>query len=108
MSSVTAIIHDSGRQFCVSPGSVIDIGRLGLEPGSDIVFDDVRLITGEAGTTIGRPRIAGARVTAKVEGQYTGRKVVSFKYRRRTNSTKWRKGHRQRYTRVRITGVEGA
>ena len=105
MSSLEAIIHEGGRQFCVHQGAIIDIDRQGLAPGETVVFEDVRLLTGSEGTTIGRPRLDGARVVGKVQGPSKGKKLVIFKYRRRKNSAT-RKGHRQGYTRVRITEVE--
>lgn len=104
----TAVIREGGRQYAVTAGNVIEIDRLGLEPGADLVFEDVLLVTGEAGTSVGHPRVDGAKVTATVVGECKGQKVITFKYRRRKHSTATRKGHRQRYTRVRITGVEGA
>jgi len=105
VSTLEAIIHESGRQFAVHAGSIIAIDRQGLAPGQEVVFDDVRLLTSADGTTIGRPSIEGAKVIGKVQRAFKGEKVIAYKYRRRKNSAT-RKGHRQRYTSVRITSVE--
>ena len=107
MSSQEAIIHEGGRQFSVHAGSVIEIDRQNLTAGEELVFEDVRLITDAENTIIGRPQVDGARVRGTVEGPVKGKKLIVYKYRRRKNSAT-RNGHRQRYTRVRITGVEAS
>jgi large subunit ribosomal protein L21 len=106
VATLEAIIHEGGRQYSVRAGEIIEIDRQGLDVGTELVFDDVRLVTGDGTTVVGRPRIEGARVTGTVAGTARGPKLISFKYRRRKHSSATRKGHRQRHTLVKITGVE--
>ena len=99
-----AIIDDSGKQFKVTTGDTILIDRQ-FEDGSDTVtFDRILLVGGDGSTKVGAPLVAGATVTASVEGDVLGKKVYSVKYKRRKGFHKT-KGHRQQYTRVKITAI---
>jgi large subunit ribosomal protein L21 len=62
------------------------------------------LVVGGDTPTIGIPTVAGASVAAEVIEQGRGRKVIAFKKRRRKNSRR-RRGHRQEFTRVRVTEI---
>jgi len=106
-----AIIEESGGQRKVIDGEeiLIDLADAGAaEPGKKITFDKVLVVGDEGGKAkVGAPYVEGAAVTAEVvDGLVKGEKlhVVKFKpktgYRRRT-------GHRQKYTRVKITGIKG-
>jgi len=53
---------------------------------------------------VGKPHVAGASVTAEVRGEAHGPKLVAFRFRRRKN-VRVKRGHRQHYTRVRITEI---
>lgn len=53
---------------------------------------------------VGTPKVAGAVVTGTVVRQAKGPKIDIFKYRRRKNYRR-KTGHRQPYTRVKITGI---
>jgi large subunit ribosomal protein L21 len=75
------------------------------ETGATITFDKVLLLSGE-GVKLGEPVVAGASVTAEVMGPELGEKLVIQKFRRRKNYRR-KTGHRQLYTRVRITGIKG-
>ena len=50
--------------------------------------------------------VRGASVTGEVVGAGSGPKVIAFRFRRRKNIRK-KRGHRQHYTRVKITGIQG-
>jgi large subunit ribosomal protein L21 len=99
-----AIIEDGGRQHKVTSGDMILIDR---EVGSDdktVTFDRVLLVGGEGDPRIGTPIVAGATVTADVLGPAKGPKVRTVKYKRRKGFHKTI-GHRQKYTSVRVTGI---
>lgn len=101
-----AIISDRGRQTTVRVGDVVDLDLNDAEPGSEITLDRVLLVGGEGGVRLGAPTVDGASVTAKVIGLHKGDKVVAFRFRRRKN-VRVKRGHRQRYTRVEVTGIDG-
>lgn len=102
-----AVIKTGGKQYKVAANDVITIEKLPGDAGSVVLFDEVLMITSEAGSEIGTPMIAGARVAGEVVKQTRSAKSISFVKRRRQNS-KRKKGHRQELTVVRITALGGA
>lgn len=106
-----AIIEESGGQRKVTEGEeiLIDLYKGGeAATGEAITFDKV-LVVGPVGgeAKIGRPYVAGASVTAEVvEPLFKGEKVFIHKFKPKTGYRR-KTGHRQRYTRVKITGIAG-
>ncbi len=102
-----AIIEDGAHQYRVEEGQRLDVQLHELDEGQQTVeFDRVLLTGGEgAETKIGQPYLAGAKVTATVEGEIKGDKITILKYRRRKNSRR-KQGHRQQYLRVKIDKIE--
>ncbi len=100
-----AIIDEAGKQFKVTSGDTILIDRAGSPDEKTITFDRVLFVGGEGTPKIGAPTIDGASVTADVLGPVKGKKVDIIKYRRRKGYHK-HIGHRQKYLRVRITGIQ--
>ena len=103
-----AIIADGGRQYRVEEEMILDVDFREAETGATITFDKVLLIAGDEakGIRLGEPVVSGASVTAEVMGAELGEKLYIQKYRRRKNYRR-KTGHRQLYTRVRITGIAG-
>ena len=101
-----AIFEDGSHQFRVSEGDRIIVDRRDGEPGTELEFPKVLLISGDGGATIGTPVVEGARVVAKIVDQFRDKKIIIQKFRRRKNYRR-RRGHRQPLTRVLITGVVG-
>lgn len=99
-----AVIDDRGNQIKVSQGEVVEIDLTDGEAGTEMIFDRVLLISGEAGIKIGTPTVEGAKVVAEIVGDAAGPKVYGMSFRRRKNS-KVRKGHRQHYTAVKIKDI---
>jgi large subunit ribosomal protein L21 len=102
-----AIIAADGRQYKVQSGDEIQVDfRDGSQIGDTVTFDQVLLVSGEAGVKVGKPTVAGASVAAEILGEEQGDKIYIQKMRRRKNFRK-RTGHRQSYTRVRIGAITG-
>lgn len=102
-----AIFVDGGRQYRVETGQMLDIDfREGSETGDSLKFENVLAIGGDEGLRLGSPSISGASVAAKVLGMEKGEKLFIQKFRRRKNS-KRRTGHRQKYTRIEISAING-
>ena len=100
-----AVITDRQRQYTVREGDVIDCDSMAnAEPGQSITFDQVALVSNEGNVRIGKPTVDGASVQAEIVGETKGEKLVVFRFKRRKNS-RTKTGHRQRYTRVRITSI---
>lgn len=100
-----AIIRTGGKQYLVAPGKKIRIEKLDKKDGAEISFSDVLLLEKNKKLEIGTPKVAGAKVTAKVLKQGKGEKKIIFKFRHK-NRYKVKKGHRQTFTQVEITGIE--
>jgi len=100
-----AVINDSDQQTTVRPGDIVlcDL-KSDLSPGDSITFDEVLLVGDEGTVKVGKPHVEGATVTAEVLGEEKGKKLVAFRFKRRKN-VRVKKGHRQRYTRIRITEI---
>src|SRR5690349_13858634 len=102
-----AVIKAGGKQYRVAADDVITIARHAGEPGEAITFDTVLMVTGDNGTQVGTPTVAGMTVTGEVVEQTRGPKVIAFKKRRRKNSRR-KRGHRDDLTVVRITAIGAA
>ena len=98
-----AIIATGGKQYTVSEGDVIKVEKLSVNAGETVTFDQVLLVNnGEA--VVGDPTVAGATVTASVVEEGKGKKVIVYKYKRKTGYHK-KNGHRQSFTRVKIEKI---
>ena len=101
-----AIIRDRNQQTKVQQGDVIRCDFNGTwNKGDKVTFDEVLLVGNEGKVTIGKPTVKGAKVTGEVIGSVNGPKVIAFRFKRRKNVRK-RRGHRQEYTQVKITGIQ--
>lgn len=103
-----AIIEDSGSQIKVSEGDIIKVALRDLPAdAATITFDRVLFVgNGEGNARIGEPVLAGATVTGDILAQERDEKVMSVKFKRRKNELR-RRGHRQDYLKVKITGIQG-
>jgi large subunit ribosomal protein L21 len=99
-----AIIQDSGRQIKVVEGQELNVDYRDAHAGDAISFDSVVAFSNGSELKIGKPTVAGAKVSGKVLGTVQGPKLVVQKLRRRKNSRR-RTGHRQMHTRVKIESI---
>ena len=100
-----AIINDLNQQTTVRAGDVIlcDL-KQDAQAGETITFDQVLLVGNEGTVQVGQPTVSGASVTGEILGEIKGPKLIAFRFKRRKN-VRVKRGHRQRYTRVRITEI---
>ncbi len=101
-----AVIEDSGQQFQVQEGDVLEVDLRDLaEDQTEIEFDRVLLVSGDGNVSVGTPVVAGAKVLAEiVDPRVKGRKVFISQFRRRKDSRR-RIGHRQKFIQVRVTKI---
>ncbi len=97
-----AIIATGGKQYKVSEGDVIKVEKLDAEAGNVVTFDQVIAVKGDE-LKVGEA-VANATVTATVMDQGKGKKVIVYKYKRKTGYHK-KNGHRQAYTAVKIDKI---
>ena len=102
-----AVIQTGGKQYRVEPGKTITVEKLDGDKGTQIVFDQVLLVSsGDGGSvTVGKPTVSGAKVTGEIVEQTRGDKLVVFKFRRRKNYVR-RNGHRQDLTVVKVADIK--
>lgn len=98
-----AIIATGGKQYKVEEGQTIRVEKLGVEAGSKFTFDQV-LLVGDDDVKVGEPTVDGASVEATVVGDGKAKKVIVYKYKRKTGYHK-KNGHRQQYTEVKIDKI---
>ena len=83
-----AIIATGGKQYKVSEGDTIKVEKLGVD--------------GEL--AVGCPTVAGATVTGTVVKEGKAKKVIVYKYKRKSGYHK-KNGHRQAYTQIKIDKI---
>lgn len=99
-----AIIRAGGKQAKVQSGDVIEVERI---KGDDekLTFQPLLVVDDDGNTLSDRSALAKASVTAKVLGETAGEKLHVFKYKNKSGYRR-RQGHRQKYTRIEITGIK--
>ena len=97
-----AIIATGGKQYKVSEGDVIKVEKIDAEAGNTVTFDQVIAVS--VNTLKVGADVANATVTATVMEQGRGKKVIVYKYKRKTGYHK-KNGHRQAYTQVKIEKI---
>ena len=97
-----AIIATGGKQYKVSEGDIIKVEKLDAEAGATVTFDQVIAVSDKELKVAGD--VANASVTATVMEQGRYRKVIVYKYKRKTGYHK-KNGHRQAYTQVKIDKI---
>ena len=90
-----AIIQTGGKQYKVSEGDILTVEKL--------TFDQVLAVNGTE-LTIGDPTVKGATVEATAVKNGRGKKVIVYKYKRKTGYHK-KNGHRQSFTQVKIEKI---
>lgn len=100
-----AIIMTGGKQYRVSEGDVLQVEKLAASAGEKVVLDKVLAVGEGAELRVGTPYVEGARVTATVDAQGRGKKIIVFKYKPKKNYRR-KQGHRQPYTRLKIEKIE--
>ncbi len=98
-----AIIATGGKQYKVSEGDIITIEKLEVEAGDSVVFDQVLAVNDDK-LVVGNPTVAGATVNASVVENGRAKKVIVYKYKRKTGYHK-KNGHRQSFTKVKIEKI---
>src|SRR5690606_4691210 len=101
-----AVIASGGKQHRVKEGETLKREKLEVETGGSVEFDRVLLAANGDDVKVGAPVVDGARVTAEVVSHGRHDKINIIKFRRRKHPMK-RQGHRQWFTEVKITGIQG-
>lgn len=99
-----AVIETGGKQYVVSDGIVLDIEKIAADKNGKIIFDKVLLLDDGKDTKVGTPHISGAKVSAELIKEGKDKKVTVIRYRQKSRYFK-KKGHRQAFSKVKITAL---
>ena len=100
---VYAIVKAGGRQEKVAVGDVVVVDRRAEQAGATVQLPAILLVDGATVTTDAEA-LAKVTVTAEVVRAEKGPKIDILKYKNKTGYRK-RMGHRQKLTRLRVTGI---
>lgn len=98
-----AVIRTGGKQYLVTADQTITIEKLETEAGKPVTFSDVLLVA-DAEPTLGSPTVTKAKVEGTVVAHGRTDKVVGVKFH---NKVRYHRkfGHRQHWTKVKITKI---
>jgi large subunit ribosomal protein L21 len=96
-----AIIATGGKQYKVAEGDIIRVEKLGVEAGETYTFDQVLAVNNDK-MVVGNPTVEGATVTASVIGDGKAKKVIVYKYKRKSAIT-----FNSRFTSSSLAGCPG-
>jgi large subunit ribosomal protein L21 len=99
-----AVIKTGGKQYKVQAGDVLRVELIDAVAGDKVQFNEILMLGGDM-VTVGAPVVAGAAVQADVIDMIKGEKAISYHKRRRKHSSQRTRGHRQKWTLVRVTEV---
>jgi large subunit ribosomal protein L21 len=99
-----AIVRIKGFQFFAKAGEILTVPKLNSKPEATETFDDIIFLKSENETVIGKPKVKGASIEARVISHIRDPKVTTFKFTRRENYRRL-KGHKQELTKVEVTKI---
>jgi large subunit ribosomal protein L21 len=100
-----AIVKTGSKQYRVQPGDILEVELLDGEKGKQIALEEVLLVADGDNIQVGKPTVAGARVTAEViDPDKKGTKVIAFKFRRREGYHR-KRGIRPHHTVLKIKEI---
>lgn len=99
-----AIIEVGAKQYCVKKNDIIEVEKQKVQQGKELIIDKVLLLSKDKKVEVGQPYVKSAKVETVLLEHFLGDKKISFKYRRR-KASHWKKGHRQKLSRIRIKEI---
>ena len=99
-----AIFKCGGTQHKAAVGDLVKVQLMGGEVGSKVEIEEVLMVKQEEGALIGTPLVPGAKIFAEIVANGRDKKVIVQKFKRRKKYRR-KAGHRQPFTRLKITDV---
>lgn len=99
-----AIIATGGKQYRVEKGDIIDVELLDSQAGEKVEFKEVLFVSTGSAIKVGNPHLPKAVVQGEMIQQAAGPKVFAYKTKERKQLRR-KVGHRQKYSRVKITEI---
>ena len=100
---MNAVIKVGGNQYFVQENEEIFVEKLNASEGDVVNFDQVLMLDGK----VGSPYLEGVTVQGEVVKNGKQRKIRIFKYKSKDRSNRKTQGHRQPYTKIKITKIAG-
>ena len=100
--SKKAVISTGGHQYVVSEGDTLEVELISSSKKT-AEFAPLLVIDGDK-TSVGKPVVSGAKVTAEILGQTRADKVTSIRYKAKKRVKKVH-GHKQHLTQLKITKI---
>ena len=101
-----ALVEIKGKQYKAAEGILLKVDHIDAEPGNQVEFDSVLLVSDDKNVKVGQPYVKGVKVKAVVEEHGRDKKILVFKYKRRKNYRRTR-GHRQQFSLLRVQEITG-
>ena len=102
-----AVLKSGGKEYRISKGDIIRVEKLEGKAGDQVALKDLLMVSQEGQVHVGTPYLAQAVVTGEIVQQVKGRKVLTYKMKKRKNYRRF-KGHRQSYTYLKINEISMA
>ncbi len=100
---MNAVIKVGGKQYFVKENDEIFVEKLNAKEGDKVVFDQVLMIDSK----VGNPYLDGTTVEGEVIKNGKQKKIKIFTYKSKDRSNRKTQGHRQPYTKIKITKING-
>lgn len=100
---MNAVIKVGGKQYYVTEGSEIYVEKLEATDGDIVNFDQVLMLDSK----VGSPYLTGVTVSGEVVKNGKQKKIKIYKYQNKSRSNRRTQGHRQPYTKIKITKING-
>lgn len=100
---MNAVIKAGGKQYYVTEGSEIFVEKIEANEGDKVEFHQVLMLDSKAGN----PYLTGVTVQGEVLKNGKSKKIKIFKYKSKDRSNRVTQGHRQPYTKIKITKING-
>jgi large subunit ribosomal protein L21 len=99
-----AVVKTGGKEYRISKGDVIRVEKMEGRAGDQVTLKEVLMVSQEGQVQVGNPLLANAVITGEIVQQVKGKKVLTYKMKRRKNYRRT-KGHRQTYTYIRVNDI---
>lgn len=101
-----AVIKTGGKQYTVKEGDVFNVEKIEAQAGENYTFSEVLLVSDDNAPKVGSPFVKDASVEVEVLAHGKADRVYIFKKKSRKDYRK-RQGHRQQFTKVKVTKIVG-
>jgi len=99
-----AVVKTGGKEYRISQGDLIRVEKVEGKAGDQVTMKDILMVSHEGQVQVGNPLLANAVITGEIVQQVKGKKVLTYKMKRRKNYRRT-KGHRQTYTYIRVNDI---